>query len=89
MKKGIVLMLVVCLAFGSLFAAGKSEAQVKASPATFTGEIQQGKYVIGLSNSYFGNTWRKQMVEAFPTQQKKQRVLDTFKLPSAKWRRNC
>jgi len=65
MKKGIVLMLVVCLAFGSLFAAGKSEAQVKASPATFTGELQQGKYVIGLSNSYFGNTWRKQMVEAF------------------------
>ena len=65
MKKGIVLMLVVCLAIGSLFAAGKSEAQVKTGPATFTGEIQQGKYVIGLSNSYFGNTWRKQMVEAF------------------------
>ncbi len=29
------------------------------------GTLKQGKYVIGLSNSYFGNTWRKQMVEAF------------------------
>ncbi|WHH59382.1 ABC transporter substrate-binding protein [Petroclostridium sp. X23] len=27
--------------------------------------LKSGKYVIGLSNSYFGNTWRKQMVEAF------------------------
>ena len=27
--------------------------------------LKKGKYVIGLSNSYFGNTWRKQMVEAF------------------------
>jgi ribose transport system substrate-binding protein len=27
--------------------------------------LKEGKYVIGLSNSYFGNTWRKQMVEAF------------------------
>ena len=29
--------------------------------------LKKGKYVIGLSNSYFGNTWRKQMVEAFKT----------------------
>jgi ribose transport system substrate-binding protein len=29
------------------------------------GILKKGKYVIGLSNSYFGNTWRKQMVEAF------------------------
>ena len=27
--------------------------------------LKKGDYVIGLSNSYFGNTWRKQMVEAF------------------------
>lgn len=28
-------------------------------------ELKKGDYVIGLSNSYFGNTWRKQMVDAF------------------------
>lgn len=33
--------------------------------AAADGTLKQGKYVIGLSNSYFGNTWRKQMVEAF------------------------
>ena len=27
--------------------------------------LKKGDYVIGLSNSYFGNTWRKQMVDAF------------------------
>lgn len=27
--------------------------------------LKEGDYVIGLSNSYFGNTWRKQMVDAF------------------------
>ncbi|MDD3172494.1 MAG: ABC transporter substrate-binding protein [Herbinix sp.] len=27
--------------------------------------LAEGDYVIGLSNSYFGNTWRKQMVDAF------------------------
>lgn len=29
------------------------------------GIVKKGDYVIGLSNSYFGNTWRKQMVDAF------------------------
>lgn len=28
-------------------------------------ELPQGEWVIALSNSYFGNIWRKQMVEAF------------------------
>lgn len=28
-------------------------------------EIPTGDWVIGLSNSYYGNTWRKQMVDAF------------------------
>jgi ribose transport system substrate-binding protein len=41
--------------------------QVDASDAEINpnGILKKGKYVIGLSNSYFGNTWRKQMVEAF------------------------
>ena len=33
--------------------------------ADASGVLKKGDYVIGLSNSYFGNTWRKQMVEAF------------------------
>lgn len=33
--------------------------------ATADGELPKGKWTIGLSNSYYGNTWRKQMVEAF------------------------
>lgn len=28
-------------------------------------ELPKGKWVIGLSNSYYGNTWRKQMVDSF------------------------
>lgn len=28
-------------------------------------ELKQGDWVIALSNSYYGNTWRKQMVEVF------------------------
>ena len=27
--------------------------------------LEKGDYVIGLSNSFYGNTWRKQMVESF------------------------
>lgn len=30
-------------------------------------QLEKADYVIGLSNSYFGNTWRKQMVDAFTT----------------------
>ncbi len=29
------------------------------------GEKKEGEWVIGLSNSYYGNTWRKQMVDTF------------------------
>ena len=29
------------------------------------GNAKQGDWVIGLSNSYYGNTWRKQMVDSF------------------------
>ncbi len=28
-------------------------------------ELPKGQWVIGLSNSYYGNTWRKQMVDSF------------------------
>lgn len=36
-----------------------------AEPETDGSGLAQGDYVIGLSNSFYGNTWRKQMVESF------------------------
>lgn len=42
-------------------AAGKSAPTQKAKD----GELPKGQWTIGLSNSYYGNTWRKQMVESF------------------------
>ena len=33
--------------------------------ASGNGEIKENDFVIGLSNSYFGNAWRKQMVDSF------------------------
>lgn len=35
------------------------------SGMTLSGERKQGEWVIALSNAYYGNTWRKQMVDAF------------------------
>lgn len=38
------------------------------APAAFSADdedLPAGKWVIGLSNSYYGNTWRKQMVDSF------------------------
>lgn len=43
-------------------------ATEEAAPAEEVAEadgLQPGDYVIGLSNSFYGNTWRKQMVESF------------------------
>lgn len=41
-------------------------AAVTAEPAAADPTaLQPGDYVIGLSNSFYGNTWRKQMVESF------------------------
>lgn len=37
----------------------------KTEAAEGTYEIPKGDWVIGLSNSYYGNTWRKQMVDSF------------------------
>lgn len=45
---------------GLVLQAAASDAEVNPNQI-----LKKGKYVIGLSNSYFGNTWRKQMVEAF------------------------
>ena len=41
--------------------AGAVFSTVAASPA----DADEGEWVIALSNAYFGNTWRHQMVEAF------------------------
>ncbi|MGI5116457.1 ABC transporter substrate-binding protein [Treponema sp. SP13] len=65
MKKSIVFALTLSMAITVAFATGVQDTNGNAKNVTFNGELQQGKYVIGLSNSYFGNTWRKQMVEAF------------------------
>ncbi|MSA04084.1 substrate-binding domain-containing protein [Lactonifactor sp. BIOML-A3] len=45
--------------------AADKEEDASADDAGASGVLKKGDYVIGLSNSYFGNTWRKQMVEAF------------------------
>ncbi len=47
-------------------AAASSEAASSAA-GTVSGDyaLKPGKYVIGLSNSFYGNTWRKQMVTSF------------------------
>ena len=43
-----------------------SSLMLSSAMAEESGEIlKQGDYVIGLSNSYFGNPWRKNMVESF------------------------
>ena len=47
----------------------QSQAQSSASQSGDSqgeqGEFPAGDWVIGLSNSYYGNTWRKQMVDSF------------------------
>ncbi len=48
-----------------------SQVSQAASSTDGTIEIPQGKWVIGLSNSYYGNTWRKQMVDSFESVAKK------------------
>ncbi len=59
MKKAWLVLFAVAtlmLSGGGAIAAAKGIAD---------GDLPQGKWVIGLSNSYYGNTWRKQMVESF------------------------
>ncbi len=54
MKRFFVLMIVVSMLFSltSVFAEGTKE------------QAEDG-FVIALSNSFYGNSWRKQMVDAF------------------------
>ena len=42
-----------------------ADAEETTDAAASDDVLQQADYVIGLSNSYFGNPWRKAMVEAF------------------------
>ena len=45
-------------------ASGETSAMEKSGEASgYT--LAKGDYVIGLSNSFYGNTWRRQMVDAF------------------------
>ncbi len=69
-----LLIMALCLLFVGVFvfAGGKQEAGSgeKAETTKESGGSEKvaekgGDFVIALSNSYYGNTWRKQMVEAF------------------------
>lgn len=51
MRKTVLIALAILMAFGSMSAAAQ--------------QPKKGKWVIALSNSYYGNMWRKQSVEAF------------------------
>jgi len=51
-KRSIAILIA---AWSVIAVAGRTSAQ----------ELPKGKWVIALSNSYYGNTWRKQMVDAF------------------------
>lgn len=53
--------LIARLALAVVFAVGFAAAAFGGED----GNIPKGKWVIGLSNSYYGNTWRKQMVDSF------------------------
>lgn len=53
--------LIARLALAAVFAIGF----VASVAYSAENDIPKGKWVIGLSNSYYGNTWRKQMVDSF------------------------
>lgn len=60
-KKAFALLMVGTMAMNMSAQA----VNVFAEEADSSYELEQGDYVIGLSNSFYGNTWRKQMVESF------------------------
>jgi ribose transport system substrate-binding protein len=70
-RKSVLIVLFLLLAASLVFAGGQAEAggeemsaEEGQATASETG-LDQGDYVIALSNSYYGNTWRKQMVDTF------------------------
>lgn len=70
----LVMGLVGCGGSSSSSSAGSSAAASGSAAASASGEgetgealIKQNDFVIGLSNSYYGNTWRKVMVDDFIT----------------------
>lgn len=77
-KKVLGIMLAAVLVVSAFAGCSSSSKSVSATPAPEAkpsaeektedkGEfaLKENDFVIGLSNSYFGNTWRKQMVDAF------------------------
>ncbi|HML38953.1 MAG TPA: hypothetical protein PKA19_16280 [Bacillota bacterium] len=72
-KKLLALVLALTMVIGLLAGCGaKSSTEEPStegnkSDAVSEDTIPTGDWVIGLSNSYYGNTWRKQMVDSFTT----------------------
>lgn len=68
MKKYLALVLALLMVV-SLIGCGQAstpkDEQNSGNTPVEEGAIPQGDWVIGLSNSYYGNTWRKQMVDSF------------------------
>ncbi len=67
-RKVILVLLSLMVVLLSLSCSQKDENSSSKNVTTqvnLDGSLGQNDFVIGLSNSYFGNTWRKQMVEAF------------------------
>jgi ribose transport system substrate-binding protein len=60
MKRALVLFAAIAFMLGGAAAFSQDKGTAAAA-------LPKGKWVIALSNSYYGNTWRKQMVEAFNT----------------------
>ncbi len=69
LKISVLSVLCLCIALGTVWAGGQQDAATGKSGSQPAGETKAaaagGDWVIALSNSYYGNTWRKQMVEAF------------------------
>ena len=63
MKKLVALCLATLLLVAAMTAGVMAEAADSVQYGNYT--VPKGEWVIGLSNSYYGNTWRHQMVESF------------------------
>ena len=78
-KKVFFIFLLIAFIFSPVVSEGQKEVTgdsgEKFSKGIPTGDLAQGDFVIGLSNSYFGNTWRKQMVDAFSNAAEKAKEL--------------